>query len=391
MDGTHPAPSAPRPGIWTLGALFLLLTFPRALLISLLPILALERLGDAQNVSIFYALVSACGVTLSLSIPTLTRRLGASGLLVVGALAMASAGVLLLYEPFSLFVLGMLAYLFGYAAMEIAMTLFVMVLIPRNQLSFFEPRRVLFSATAYVIGPWLGITLAREVAPWWPFVICTAFGLTTALVALALRLHRIPMPPQKNTGNPLRYVRRFFAQPRLRLAWGLTLGRAAWWNMFFVFTPIYAVTYGLGEVTGGALVSVGVAIVWTVPLWGRVGRRFGLRRMLSVSFFACGVVMLFVGAVAETPWFGAALLLLAAVVVTPLDAGGNIPFLRAVRARERAEMTGVFTTYRDTAQLLPPAAFAVVLQVFALPAVFVTSGIAMLALSALARYLPRRL
>jgi predicted MFS family arabinose efflux permease len=161
--------------------------------------------------------------------------------------------------------------------------------------------------------------------------------------------------------------------------------------MFFIYTPLFAVTYGLGEVIGGALVSTGVAVVCTVPLWARLGRRIGLRRMMSGSFLACGLVMLGMGTTADAAWFGAGILLLGAVVVTPLDAAGNIPFLRAVRTRERSAMTGVYATYRDTAQLLPPALFSVVLQVFALPAVFVTSGVAMLGFAVLARLLPRRL
>ncbi|MDH3715578.1 MAG: hypothetical protein OET44_17215 [Gammaproteobacteria bacterium] len=28
--------------------------------------------------------------------------------------------------------------------------------------------------------------------------------------------------------NPLRHLQRFFLQPRMRLAWGLTIGRSAW-------------------------------------------------------------------------------------------------------------------------------------------------------------------
>ncbi|MFP6743887.1 MAG: MFS transporter, partial [Alphaproteobacteria bacterium] len=69
----------------------------------------------------------------------------------------------------------------------------------------------------------------------------------------------------------------------------------------------------------------------------------------------------------------------------------NVPFLRAVRPRERPEMTTVYATYRDTARLSAPGIFALVLQVFALPAVFYTSGLIMLGMAWYARYIPRRL
>ena len=74
-----------------------------------------------------------------------------------------------------------------------------------------------------------------------------------------------------------------------------------------------------------------------------------------------------------------------------IDGAGNVPFLRAVRPRERPEMTTVFSSYRDAARLTIPGLFAVVLNVFALPAVFVTSGLIMLVMAAYARHIPRRL
>ena len=381
----------PTIGLWTMGSLFVLSTFPRALLISLLPVVALRMLGTPEAVSIFYTLVSAAGIAASICIPTLGRTFGASGLVLLGAISMMACGALFLVGTLPWFVVGMILYLFGYAAMEIGLTLFVLKVVKRDELTFFEPRRVIFMVASYASGPWLGLTLATHVADWVPFALCTATAAITLLVVPLIGLNRIDAAPPPKSSNPLRYIRRFFSQPRLRHAWGLTLGRAAWWTMFFIYTPIYAVTYGLGEVVGGAIVSAGVAIVWTVPLWARLGRRIGLRKMLSWSFFAVGLVMMSMGLTAEVAWLGAATLIFAAIVVTPLDAGGNIPFLRAVRARERAEMTGVFATYRDTAQLLPPAVFSGVLQVFALPAVFVTSGISMLGFALLARFLPRRL
>ena len=54
-------------------------------------------------------------------------------------------------------------------------------------------------------------------------------------------------------------------------------------------------------------------------------------------------------------------------------------------------MTAVFITYRDVAQLVPPAVFAVLLTVFKLQAVFIAGGLMMLALAGLARYIPRRI
>jgi hypothetical protein len=63
----------------------------------------------------------------------------------------------------------------------------------------------------------------------------------------------------KPTTNPLRYVPRFFSQPRLVLAWTLAAIRPSWWSMFFIYAPILAVTSGLGAETGGIVASIGTA------------------------------------------------------------------------------------------------------------------------------------
>ena len=74
-----------------------------------------------------------------------------------------------------------------------------------------------------------------------------------------------------------------------------------------------------------------------------------------------------------------------------IDGAGNLLFLRAVHAHERSEMTTVFISYRDVAQLGPPIVFSALLSVFALPSVFVASGAMMLGSAMLARHIPRRL
>ncbi len=161
--------------------------------------------------------------------------------------------------------------------------------------------------------------------------------------------------------------------------------------MFFIYTPIYAVTAGLGADAGGLIVSAGAASILVVTFWGWIGRRYGLRRLMVGGYAATGLLPLAVGAAAGAPWLSVALLVAACFGACSIDGAGNVPFLRAVRPRERPEMTTVYASYRDTARLSIPGIFSLVLQVFALPAVFVTSGLIMLGMAHLARYIPRRL
>jgi MFS family permease len=138
------------------------------------------------------------------------------------------------------------------------------------------------------------------------------------------------------------------------------------------------------------MVSVGVGFMWFVPLWGWLGRRYGLRRLLVAGYGTTAVVTVIAAAFMGIPVAGAALLVLAAFCAEILDGAGNSLYLRAVHPFERSEMTAVFVSYRDFSQFAPPAVFSVVLSVFQLPAVFVAGGIMMLGMAGLCRYIPRR-
>jgi MFS family permease len=161
--------------------------------------------------------------------------------------------------------------------------------------------------------------------------------------------------------------------------------------MFYVYAPIFAVTSGLGAETGGIVASIGTGWIWLVPFWGWVGRRFGLRRLLQAGYAAAGVLSICVALAFSTPWLGAILLVLAALGTETIDGAGNLLFLRAVHPYERSEMTTVFVSFRDVAQLGPPTVFALLLSLFSLPSVFVAGGLMMLAASSLSSRIPHRL
>jgi MFS family permease len=122
---------------------------------------------------------------------------------------------------------------------------------------------------------------------------------------------------------------------------------------------------GLGAEVGGAIASIGTAWIFLVPLWGWVGRRYGLRRLLAVRYGITGLMTVATAAAFHAPWLGAAVLALARLGIGMTDGVGNLLFLRAVRSYERSEMTTVFVSYRDVAQLGPPLVCAALLSVFA--------------------------
>jgi MFS family permease len=371
--------------------LFFISTLARAMLISVLPLQSLALLGDAQQVSLLYFSVSIGGICASVCVPLVVRLLGIHVTFLGAMLAMALSVLLLSKELLWVFTVGFFCHAFAIAMTEVSLSLYVMHRISRRELSRFEPLRFLSLVAALAIGPWLGVYLETRVAHWLPYAAATAATLATIGYARLLRLHGTRVPASSAARNPLRHLRRFFLQPRLRLAWGLTMGRSAWWMTFIIYTPIYAEQTGIGDLAGAAVVSIGSAWTLSVPLWGWVARRYSTRRLLVYGFTITSALSLAVFALAGYPRLALMLLVLAALGATTLDGAGNVLFLRAVRPLERVEMSGVFLTYRDAANLAAPGAFAVLLKFFALPVVFAGAASWMLIGALYSRYIPTRM
>ena len=382
-----------KPGKSTFAALFALVVSARALLITVIPLQAHALLGDAQKVSLLYLIISAVGLCGALSVPLLVVRLRRRWIFSAGSVAAIAASVFFSLQTFESLVIGMVLQVFSIAALEITLNLYLMDYIPRREMGRFEPMRVFAGAGVWALGPWLGVFLKTNLGPSAPFVLSGIAALITLLFFWVLRFNDDPVvsPMKRKPNNPLKFVGRFFSQPRLTLAWFLAMGRSAWWSMFFVYAPIYVVENGLGETFSGVIVSIGISFVFLVPVWGRIGRRWGIRQLLTFGYLGAGIMAISIAFASGAPWLAVGFLISGAFAASMVDGAGNVAFLRAVHPHERPEMTAVFTTYRDFGQLAPPAVFSVLLKSFELPVVFVAGGLGMIVLSGLSRYLPKRL
>jgi ACDE family multidrug resistance protein len=370
--------------------LFIVPGVAQSILLTVVPLEALRLLGTARAVTLLYVAAGLAALIGRLSIPLLVQQiqrrfvfsLGAS-LLVVGAALLASGGP-------TTFACGLALSSFAFACIEITSSLYVLDHIPRHALRRFEPARIFACAGPWTFGPWFGVYLQQSVTFAAPFAVAAVAAVVLLALFWWLRLTELA-PPSRKPPNPLRYLPRFFTQPRLRLAWGLAGARSAWWSTFYVFTPIFAMTSGLTPEAGGAIASIGTGWIFMVPLWGWVGRRYGLRRLLAVGYAIAGLMTVATAAAFHMPWIGAVTLVLAGFGAEMIDGAGNLLFLRAVHPYERSEMTTVFVSYRDVAQIGPPVVSAVLLSLFALPSVFATAGLMMIGSAMLTRHIPRRL
>ena len=369
--------------------------FARAVLISLVPLEVYEQLGAAQRVSVAYFLIGILGLAANLTVPLILHRIRRRWVLTIGAVAQVASVLLFAFGTKGSMVAGLAVQVVAMAMLDVVINLYLLDHIPRRGLNHFEPRRLLFAGSAFALGPWVGVYLHRNVAMNLTYVVAALATLTLLTYFWTLRLADNPSlqaavaPPP----SPLRFVARFISQPRLVLSWVLALGRNGWWVMNFIYTPIYVTSAGYSPEIGGALVSLGLAPMLLVRMWGRVGQAIGIRNLLCLGYGLTGIASLAAAAAAAAgePLLCMALICLAAFAATIIDGAGNVPFLRAVHHYERAAMTAVFMTFRQVGSLVIPGVLAVVLWVLPLWAVFAVGGLLTLGMAGLSRYLPRRL
>ena len=370
--------------------LFIVPGVAQSVLLTVVPLEALRLLGTARAVTLLYIAAGLAAVIGRLSIPLLVQSIQRRFVFSLGASLLVISAALLASGAPTTFACGLALSSFGFACIEVTSNLYLLDHIPRHALRHFEPARIFACAGPWTLGPWFGVYLQQRVTFVAPFAVAAVAAMALLVLFWWLRLAELT-PPRRKPPNPLRYVPRFFAQPRLRLAWGLAGARSAWWSMFYVFTPIFAVTSGLTAEAGGAIASIGTSWIFIVPLWGWVGRRYGLRRLLAAGYAIAGLMTVATAASFHLPWIGAVTLVLAGFGAEMIDGAGNLLFLRAVHPYERSEMTTVFVSYRDVAQLGPPVVNAVLLSLFALPSVFAAAGIMMIGSAMLTRHIPHRL
>lgn len=382
---------AAKPGAVVFAMLFAMDSLARASLATVIPLEALRLLGNARDVSALFSAVGWIGIGATLFVPALVRRFRPRWVYTGAVLLLMLAPLLLWTGSLPGLAAGMLVRVLAAAFLLNLLNLYIMAYIRKKDLSRSEPLRTFFSAGAWVAGPLLGVLLFTTAGPW------AAYGLSAGCALLLLgyfwwlRLEYGPVlgPDEPAPVNPFRSIGRYLAQPRLVLAWLLNFGRETWWVMFFIYAPVHVVNAGWSKTAGAALVSAGTACLFASPALGWLARRVGLRRFLIAAFLWTAAATAAVALALEDTGLAAAGFVAAALGASALDAAAVVPFLRAVRARERPEMTMVFSLYRDAAGLLPPALFAVLLTFLPLPSVFAATGIALMLCAWLARWIPR--
>ena len=386
-------PSEHRRGALAFATLFALESLARALVSTVISVQAYDLLQNNQRVSMLFTVIGIGGLAATLTIPVLVRLTARRWVYTGGTLLLMAAGALLATHTLAGQAAGMFFRLLGTACLHITLSLYILDHIRKQDLVRSEPLRLALSTASWTVGPYLGVYLYARHGVWSPFVLSIgAAGLVLA-VFWYLRLREFIRPAQKAPPNPLRNIGRFVAQPRLRLAWLIAFGRSCFWSTFFIYLPLLMIGAGMGAEVGGFIISLGNMALVTAVYFGRLARRVGVRQVIAGALAALALVSTLAGVCGTAfPLVAAGFLLAGAIAGAALDGVGGIPFLRAVKARERAEMAGVYRTFIDVGDLLPTLVFSVVLLFFPLGAVFIVLGAWLAVVAGLSWfYLPRSL
>jgi MFS family permease len=383
------------PGAWTFSGLFFLESVARASVVTVLPLTAYALFESKEAVSLVYTAVAAAALCLSFAVPWVVRRLTRRWTYTLGAALVGACGLLLAADAAWSLPLALLARTTGATVLSITLSLYIMDTIGKKDLVRSEPLRLGTATLAWSVAPFAGVWLYERYGLWAPSLMSVASAAILVAVFWALRLAEAgPIRPGRAQAlNPFVSVRRFVAQPRLRLAWAIAFARSSFWVTFFVYIPILMVEGGLGPTAGGLAVAAGNAMLLVNLAGGRVTSRWSLRRVLGGAFLGAAALTGVGAALAgQAPAAAGGAMVAAAFFAALIDGLGPVPFLRAVHVHERAQMTTVYRTYLDASELVPPLVYAGLFLVFGFPAAFAALAALLAAIGWMVlRHLPRRM
>jgi hypothetical protein len=231
---------------------------------------------------------------------------------------------------------------------------------------------------------------------WWapaPFLVAALATTVMIVMFLVMRLGngRLITKSRAAPTNPLAYLPRFAAQPRLLAGWLFAVIRSCGWWVYVVYLPIFAIESGLGDQVGGIALSISNAALFVAPLMLKWMQRRSIRHAVRTGFLVSGLLFAFATVVSGQPWISVLGLMVASFFLILLDVSAGLPFLLAVKPSERTEMSAVYASYRDVSGIATPGVAWLVLLTFPLAGVFAAASVGLLGAWLLSNGLHRRL
>ncbi len=364
----------------------------RGLMISVMPLVVYDALGDARAESQLYFFVGCGSLVTGLMVPWLTRFVPRRWMYTLGTLFYMIGMSLAISGGPTAIGLALLMTAFGTVTCFVCLNAYVLDYVPRLDLGRCQSKQMLYAATSWTLGPVMGVWLRSLWAPA-PFVggLIGAVVLLTTFWILRLGNGKEISRAKGPAPNPVAYLGRFLTQPRLVLGWSFAVIRSCGWWVYVVYLPIFCVQSGLGGDLGGMALSLSNGFLYITPLMLRLVQRATVRRAVRAAFLGCGTLFCLAALASPVPWATVVLTAMASGFLVLLDVSAGLPFLMAVKPSERTEMAAIYSSFRDVSGILTPGAAWLVLMIAPLPGIFAAAGVALLSASALAGRLHPRL
>ena len=364
----------------------------RGMLISTMPLVVYDALGDAQATSVAFFLSGVVALIWGLMVPWAARKIPRRWTYTGGVCLYLVGNTLGAIGTVWSVPMALICNAMATVTIFVCLNAYVLDYVDRANLGRSQSTQMVYAAAPWAIGPMAGVWLYHQ----WhalPFIASgtCAFILLVSFWVLRLGNGKQITRAKRPAVNPLGYLGRFFSQPRLIAGWMFAVMRSCGWWVYVVYLPIFCIEAGLGDKVGGIALSITNASLFAAPALNRLARRLSVRRSVRFAFGACGALFLAAGLMAFLPWATVALVMAASVFLVTLDVVGGLPFLMSVKPSERTEMSAVYSSFRDVSSILTPGAAWLVLWVAPLPAIFVAAGAGLLASWAVAGRLNPRL
>jgi ACDE family multidrug resistance protein len=364
----------------------------RGILLAVMPLAVYEAVGSAATVSRIYFLIGIASLSWGLLVPWATRFIPRRWMYTLGA-SLYFVGMVLALIGGPLFVpLAILFNALATATTFVCLNAYVLDYINRADLGRSASMQMFYAAACWAGGPMLGIWLRTLWQPA-PFLVAGAFAvaLLTAFWILRLGNGKQIARAKGPALNPLAYLGRFFAQPRLIAGWLFAVMRSCGWWVYVVYLPIFCIESGLGDKVGGISLSVTNFMLFSTPVLLRFVHRATVRWAVQGAFAYGACLFIAAGLLSGQPWVTVGLLFFGSFALIFLDVAGGLPFMMAVKPSERTEMAAVYSSFRDVSSVLTPGAAWLVLLVAPVAGVFVAAGVGMTVAGIIAARLHPRL
>lgn len=364
----------------------------RGILISVFPLAVYQSLQDAALVSAVYFAVGIASLLAGLMVPFLSRFIARRWVYVSGASLFVAGSLLAIIGSPAAVLAGLLCTTVATVTTFVCFNAYVLDYISKIELGRCETSRMFYSALGWTAGPAVGVILFR----WWapaPFLVAAAATVVMILLFLVMRFGngRLITKSRAAPTNPLAFLPRFKAQPRLVAGWLFAVIRSCGWWVYVVYLPIFAIESGLGEALGGIALSISNGALFVTPLMLRWMQRHSIRQAVRTGFLVSGMLFGAAAVFSGLPWISVLSLMAASFFLILLDVSAGLPFLLAVKPSERTEMSAVYASYRDVSGIATPGVAWLVLLVSPLAGVFAAAAAGLLGMWALSNSLNARL